>query len=149
MSPCIQPTMTGGPTNRERGAHDSFPTVVPAASGRRLSSQIGRAFRGTFGAKTGLRTLMKSIAEKMLADGVTEQGIVQAFETCVMQHPARTGCDSHSLISGQARSAVLVELATECVAAASAQAQLAIEPSTPSSQTSHPGGIIHRTKVSS
>lgn len=34
--------------------------------------------------------------------------IVQAFETCVMQHPARIGGDSHSLISGKAYSAVLV-----------------------------------------
>jgi len=138
--------MTGGPTNRERDAHDSVPTVVPAASGRRLSSQIGRAFRGTFGAETGLRTLMQSIAEKMLADGVSAQGIAQAFETCVMQHPARTGCDSHSLNSGKPHSAVLVALATECVAAASLQAQRAIEP-TPSSQISHPGVIMHRTKA--
>lgn len=105
--------------NRERDAHDNFPPLVPVASGRRLSSQIGRAFRGTFGAKTGLRTLMQSIAEKMLAEGVTEPEIAQAFETCVMQHPARIGCDSHSLISGKAHSAVLVELATQCVAAAS------------------------------
>lgn len=146
MSPRVQPTMTGGPTNRQRDAHDSVPTVVPAASGRRLASQIGRAFRGTFGAKTGLRTLMQSIAEKMLADGVTAQGVAQAFEACVMQHPARTGCDSPSLISGKPPSAVLVGLATECVAAASLQAQRAIEPFTPSSQISRRGGIMHRTK---
>jgi hypothetical protein len=105
--------------NRERDAHDNFPPLVPVASGRRLSSQIGRAFRGTFGATTGLRTLMQSIAEQMLAGGVTQQDIAQAFETCVMQHPARIGCDSQSLISGKAYSAVLVELASECVAAAS------------------------------
>lgn len=105
--------------NRERNAHDHLPPLVPVASGRRLSSQISRAFRGTFGAKTGLRTLMQSVAEKMLADGVTAPEIARAFETCVMQHPARIGCDSHSLISGKAHSAALVELATECVAAAS------------------------------
>jgi hypothetical protein len=104
--------------NRERDAHENFPTILPAASGRRLSSQIGRAFRGTFGAQTGLRTLMQSIAAKMLVDGVTEQGIAQAFETCVLQHPARMGRDSHSLISGKSHSAMLVELANECVAAA-------------------------------
>ena len=112
--------MAGEPVNRERDAHDNFPAVLPPASGRRLSSQIGRAFRGTFGAKTGLRTLMQSIAAKMLADSVTEQDIAHAFETCVMDHPARSGCDSHSLISRRAQSAALVALAHECVAAAAA-----------------------------
>ena len=117
----VRLTMTGEPVNRERDAHDNFPAVLPPASGRRLSSQIGRAFRGTFGAKTGLRTLMQSIAATMLADDMTEQDIAQAFETCVMQHPARSSCDSHALISGKAHSAALVELAQECVAAAAAQ----------------------------
>jgi hypothetical protein len=113
--------MTRDPVNRERDAHDNVPAVLPPASGRRLSSQIGRAFRGAFGAKTGLRTLMQTIAAKMLADSVTEQDIAQAFETCVIDHPARSGCDSHSLISGRAHSAALVALAHECVAAAAAQ----------------------------
>ena len=121
MSSRVRSTVTGEAVNRERNAHENFPAVLPAASGRRLSSQIGRAFRGTFGAKTGLRTLMQSIAAKMLADGVTEHDIAHTFETCVMQHPARSGCDSHSLISGKAHSAVLVELAHECAAAAVAQ----------------------------
>jgi hypothetical protein len=112
--------------NRERDAHENVPAVLPTASGRRLSCQIGRAFRGTFGAKTGLWTLMQSIAAKMLSDGVTEQGIAQAFETCVMEHPARSGCDSHALISGKAHSAALVELAHECVAAAAAEMEHSI-----------------------
>ena len=94
------------------------PAVVPAASGRRLSSQISRAYRGTFGAETGLRTLMRSIAAQMLAAGATEECVRQAFELCVMDHPARAGRDSHSLISRKSHSATLVEIANECVAAA-------------------------------
>lgn len=113
--------MTGEPVNRERDAHDNFPAVLPAASGRRLSSQIGRAFRGTFGAKTGFATLMQSIAATMFADSVSEQDIMRAFEIRVMDHPARAGCDSQSLITGTSHSAALVALAHECVAAAAAQ----------------------------
>jgi len=104
--------------NRERDAHESFPANLPAMSGRRLSSQIGRAFRGTFGAEIGLRTLMRSVAAKMLAEGVTEQSVRRTFELCVMHHPARMGRDSHSLMSGKSHSAALVEIANECVAAA-------------------------------
>jgi CheY-like chemotaxis protein len=101
---------------REQEAQDNVPATVPAASGRRLSNQIGRAFRGTFGAKTGLRTIMRSVAAEMLAAGATEQSVARALEMCVLHHPARTDCDSHSLISGASHSAVLIELASECVA---------------------------------
>ena len=107
--------------NREREANDNVPAGLAPTSGRRLSSQIGRAFRGTFGAETGLRTLMQSIAAMMLADSVTEQEIIQAFESCVMDHPARGGGDSHAPITGKSQSAALVALAHECVAAAAAQ----------------------------
>src|SRR6185312_11146801 len=103
--------------NRERDAHDHFPPTLPAASGRRLSSQIGRAFRGTFGAETGLRTLLRLVAKEMLAAGATEQCVRETLERCVMEHPARVGRDANSLLSGKSHSAVLVEIANECVAA--------------------------------
>jgi hypothetical protein len=110
--------------NRERDAHDELPAVLPAASGRRLSNQIGRAFRGTFGAMTGLRILMRSVAAEMLAAGASEECIAKALEACVLNHPARTGRDSSSLMSGQSRSAAFVALANECIAAV-AQARAA------------------------
>ena len=103
--------------NPERNAHHEFPATLPAASGRRLSTQIGRAFRGTFGARTGLRILMRSVAAEMLAAGASEQDVAQVLEACVLNHPARTGRDANSLMSGQSRSAEFVALANECIAA--------------------------------
>ena len=102
--------------NREQHAQDDAQAILPAASGRRLSNQIGRAFRGTFGAKTGLRTIIRSVAAEMLAAGATKESVARALETCVLDHPARADCDSHSLVSGTLHSTVLVELASECVA---------------------------------
>jgi len=102
--------------NRERDAHEHFPALIPAASGRRLSSQIGRAFRGGVSAKAGLRAIVRSVAAQMLAAGATEGSVTRALETCVRDHPARIGRDPHSLISGKSHSSILVELAYECVA---------------------------------
>jgi len=102
--------------NREQHAQNDAQAILPAASGRRLSNQIGRAFRGTFGAKTGLRTIIRSVAAEMLAAGATKESVARALETCVLDHPARADCDSHSLVSGTLHSTVLVELASECVA---------------------------------
>jgi CheY-like chemotaxis protein len=89
--------------------------VLPAAGGRRLSNQIGRAFRGTFGAKTGLRTIVRSVAAQMLAAGATPESVERALETCVLDHPARLGCGSDSLLTGKLHSMALVALACECV----------------------------------
>jgi len=100
----------------ERHAEQNAPAIIPAASGRRLSNQIERAFRGTFGAQTGLRTIIRSVAAQMLAAGATEESVARALETCVLHHPARTGRDSPSLVSGTSHSTVLVALACECVA---------------------------------
>lgn len=102
--------------NRERDAHDHFPSILPTASRRRLSSQIGRAFRGVYGARSGLRTILRAVAAEMLAAGATAGLVTRALETCVRYHPARIGCDPHSLMSGRSHSAMLVELASECVA---------------------------------
>jgi hypothetical protein len=102
--------------NRERDAHDHFPALVPAASGRRLSSHIGRAFRGGVGAKTGLRTIVRSVAAEMLAAGATEGSVMRALGACVRNHPARIGRDVQSLISGKSHSTILIELADECIA---------------------------------
>src|SRR4051812_34100139 len=99
---------------REGDAYEHFPPVLPAASRRRLSNHIARAFRGGVGAKTGLRTIVRSVAAEMLAIGATEGSITRALETCVRDHPAGIGYDPHSLMSGKSHSTMLVELAHEC-----------------------------------
>lgn len=101
--------------NRERDAHDHLSALLPAASRRRLSNHIGRAFRGTVGAKIGLRIIVRAVAAEMLAAGAPESSVAAAFESCVRNHPARIGCDSHSLISGKSRASMLIELASECI----------------------------------
>jgi len=101
---------------RERALLESVPAAISDASGRRLSNQIGRAFRGTFGAKIGLRMIMRSIAGEMLAAGATAEAVTRALETSVLHHPGRIAADSRPLMAGRANSTVLAEIACECVA---------------------------------
>lgn len=91
------------------------PAVLPAAAARRVSNQIARAFHGTYGATTGLQTIVRAIARQLLVAGSTPDEVTRAFEACVLAHPARHGGDSRSAVPGQVPSAMLVEITRECV----------------------------------
>jgi hypothetical protein len=89
---------------------------------RRLSNQIGRAFRGTFGARTGLRTIARSVAQQMLAAGSGEEAIALTFEHCILDHPGRLIGEGRNVLGGESHSRMLIELTRSCVAEAASTA---------------------------
>lgn len=91
------------------------PAVLAPAARRRLSNQIERAFRGTYGAKTGLRTLVCTMAGDLLARGATSDAVAKSFEECVFEHSADPAATPRAVVAGQASSATLVALIRECV----------------------------------
>lgn len=97
-----------------RGGPSRPPVLAPAAR-RRLANQIARALRGTYGAKTGLRTLVSTMAGDLLARGATTDAVAKTFEECVLAHPLPVDSTPQTVVAGQASSATLVELVRECV----------------------------------
>ena len=83
------------------------------AAERRMSHQIARVFRGTYGATTGLRIIATSLARQMLAAGVAPDAIAGALARCVLTHPAEANAGTASA------SQLLVALTADCVARAS------------------------------
>jgi hypothetical protein len=90
------------------------PTLSDAA-GRRLSNQIARVSRGTYGARTGLQTIVTALARQMLATGSSPAAIMLTFESCVLNHPARLDRDPQSVLTDDPNWALLVELTRQCV----------------------------------
>jgi hypothetical protein len=90
-------------------------TLTDAAA-RRISNQLARAYRGTYGARTGLRTIVLALARQMIRDGVSPEMTARAFERCVLEHPARAIGDAQPAASGASHSRVLIDLTRECVA---------------------------------
>ena len=107
---------TPGVPHAERG--DVCSATLSDAATRRLANQIERAVRGTYGARTGLRTLVASIGQQMMAAGHSRETIAQIFEHCVLDHASRTNDAQLSEHSDAARthaeSRTLIELAREC-----------------------------------
>src|SRR5437879_8720573 len=89
--------------------------VLPDAAARRLSNQIARAYRGTYGARTGLRTIVRSVARQMLNAGSPPDVVSRVLERYVLNHPAGLAADPRSLVTGELNSATLVELTQQCV----------------------------------
>ena len=89
---------------------------LPPAAARRLSNQIARAFRGTYGAKTGLRTIVRATARQMLAGGSSPDQIAVILERFVMDHPACQANDPTNIVTGQTYSGMLADLMRQCVA---------------------------------
>jgi hypothetical protein len=90
--------------------------LLPDLAARRLSNQIARAFRGTYGARTGLRTIARSVAQQMLNSGMTQEAIALTFERCVLDHPDRLIGEPRNILAGETHSRMLVELTRACVA---------------------------------
>ena len=89
--------------------------TIPSVAARRLSNQIGRAYRGTYGAEDGLRILVCATARQLLIDGATPRSVTRALEQCVMVHPDRPITPPRPM-SDVVGSAALVRLTRECVA---------------------------------
>jgi len=86
--------------------------TIPPVAMRRLSNQIGRAYRGTYGAKTGLRILVSTMARQLLVGGSTPQAVARALEECVLNHAAQSTDDPQTRATD---SQMLVEVTRECV----------------------------------
>jgi hypothetical protein len=83
---------------------------------RRLSNQIARAYRGTYGAQTGLRTISRSIALRSIGAGWSPDAVSAAFERVVLDHPASASDGQPNLITREPRSTALLELTRQSVA---------------------------------
>ena len=91
-------------------------SVLTDEARRRLSNQIAQAYRGTHGARTGLRTLGRSIARRLIGAGWSPEAVSAALARVVVDHPASTTDDQRRLVTGQPRSIALVELTRQSVA---------------------------------
>jgi hypothetical protein len=89
-------------------SRESLADAFTDAALRRLSNQITRAHRGTFGAQAGLRTIAKALAGRMLELGSTPDDVTAAFVQVIRNHPAHDARQSE----------ILIALAGECVAQA-------------------------------
>jgi hypothetical protein len=96
--------------------------AISDVAARRLANQLSRAFRGTYGARTGLRTIVRSVARQMLAGGASHAAIARALEDSVLNHPAREAGDQHTAVTDKSHSLLLIELTRECVAEAAVEA---------------------------
>jgi hypothetical protein len=74
---------------------------------RRLNHQIERAFRGTYGAESGLRTLVRMGTQQMLLAGAPPASIGSAFSACVLNHPCPEDGNSSVLRAREKGSRIL------------------------------------------
>ena len=95
---------------------ESSQGILTDQARRRLSNQVARAYRGTYGARTGLRTLGRSIARRMIGAGCPADVVSAALARVVLDHPASITADRRDLVTGEPRSMALVELTRQCVA---------------------------------
>ena len=93
-------------------------TALTDAASRRMANQLARAYRGTFGARTGLRIIVLPLARQMIRGGVSPDVANDVLERCVLDHPSRVIGDAQRSMEGVAHSGMLIDLMHECVAAA-------------------------------
>ena len=93
---------------------DGLDGVLNDAATRRLSSQLTRAYRGTYGAQAGLRMIVRSLARQMIRAGVSPESVSHTFEGHVLNHPACQHARRNAL-TGKLDSITLVELTHDCV----------------------------------
>jgi hypothetical protein len=95
-----------------------FDFALNDAASRRMSNQLARAYRGTFGARVGLRIIVLPLARQMIRGGVSPEAANSMLERCVLDHPSRIVGDAQNSTVGAAPSGLLIDLMHECVAAA-------------------------------
>jgi hypothetical protein len=105
-------------------------TILPDAAARRVANQLVRAFRGTYGANTGLRTIVRSVAHQLLAAGSSAETVARMLETAVRSHPGAAAGDRPNIVLAGSHTTMLVDLTRECVSKA-AREVTASKPTTP------------------
>ena len=89
--------------------------VLSGIARRRLSNQIDRGYRRTFGARAGLRTIVESVAREMLRAGVPRDVIAKAITNYLVDHPARLAASPVGTSSDDFSESMLTELVRQCV----------------------------------
>lgn len=94
---------------------DPVQSVLTDQSRRRLRNQVGRAYRGTYGARTGLRTLARQFAVRLMEAGWLPESVSAALARVVLEHSA-SNQGARNLLTGVTLSTTLVELTEQSVA---------------------------------
>ncbi len=81
--------------------------ALSSATAHRIDQQIKRAFRHTYNAEAGLRTLVALGATEMLRAGATRENVRAAMVERVNNHP---GDGKPSLVTGESRAGSLTRL---------------------------------------
>jgi len=95
-----------GPT-RTTDSGTAVATKLSPATAHRLDQQIKRAFRHTYGAEAGLRTLVRLAATEMVRAGASRDAVRKALIERVEDHPAP---GKPSLLTGESQSAALTRI---------------------------------------
>jgi hypothetical protein len=100
----IVPTNTKGPE-----------AVVPDAAGRRLSNQVARAYRGTYGARAGLRAIVRATSAQMLRRGSSPEGVARALSDFAVNCPVviALGATRRDALDARALPALISEYSSE------------------------------------
>ena len=104
----------------DAGDDDPIRSVLTEQSRRRLRNQVGRAYRGTYGARTGLRTLARQFAVRLIEAGWLPESVAAALARVVLEHSA-SNQGGRNLLTGVTLSTTLVELTRQSVADAVAE----------------------------
>jgi hypothetical protein len=110
-------------------AEDPIQTVLTDQSRRRLTNQVGRAYRGTYGARTGLRSLARQFAVRLIEGGCSPESVSTSLARVVLEHSA-SNQGGRNLVTGETLSTALVEITQRSVA--DAVLELSQRPSAPS-----------------
>lgn len=94
---------------------DPVRSVLTEQARRRLTNQVGRAYRGTYGARTGLRTLARQFAVRLIEARCSPESISAALARMVLDHSA-SNQGGRNLLTGETLSTALVELTRQSVA---------------------------------
>jgi hypothetical protein len=112
--------MGSGGRERAQGAgvegEDPVRSVLTDQSRRRLANQVARAYRGTYGARTGLRSLGRLVALRMIGEGWSSEAVTAALARVVLDHSGAAGDEHKNLVTGETRSTELVEVMRRSVA---------------------------------
>ena len=89
--------------------------ILSGIARRRLSNQIDRGYRRTFGATAGLRTIVESVAREMLRAGGSRDIVATAITNYLVDHPARLAAESSGTAADDFSASMLTQLVQRCV----------------------------------
>jgi hypothetical protein len=90
--------------------------ALSSVEARRVANQIERVLHGTFGAESGLRMIVRSIARQLLVAGSSPDVVAMALEREVLEHPGSRAADRRDGPEAKVNSRTLVALTRQCVA---------------------------------